>query len=98
MRRPVLPNADAVMGENIDDGLFHERGEAHGWAHVIAKDQKCRPIWPQTAVNTHAVQDGPHGVFANAKVEIAAGFHFAEYAAAFQYGVIAGAQIRAAPC
>ena len=71
VRRAVFADADRVVREDIDDGDFHEAGEAHGRLQVVAKIEKCSTKGPQTA-ETHAAHGGAHGMFTHAIVNVAA--------------------------
>ena len=73
VRRPVLADADGVVGEDIGDGQVHERGEAHRVLHVIGEDEEGRAIGAQAAVQLDAVGDRRHRVFADAEVDVAPG-------------------------
>src|SRR5262249_56274541 len=69
MRWTVFAQADGIVGEDIDDWNFHERGEAHGWASVVAEDQE-RGAKRADFAQHHSIQNGTHSVFADAEVEI----------------------------
>src|SRR5258708_119372 len=71
MRRSVFPDSDGVMCKHVDDGNFHDGGKTHRRPRVIAEDQKAGAECPNLA-EREAVQNGTHGVFAYAEVEISA--------------------------
>src|ERR1044071_10446994 len=70
MRRPIFTHADGVMREYINDGNLHDRRQTHGWTRIIAEDEEARAERTDFA-NGQAVQDGTHGVLADAEMEIA---------------------------
>ena len=73
MRRTVLAQRDAVMGEHVDHVQPHQRRKPDGRPHVIGKDQKGRAERYGSAVRRNAVQNCAHRMFAHAEMQIAAG-------------------------
>lgn len=68
-----LSDADRVVGQDVVDGQLRESGHAHGGAHVVGEDQEGGARAAVEAEVRDAVKDGPHGVLADAVVEVAAG-------------------------
>jgi hypothetical protein len=73
VRGAVLAQADAVVREDVDDALLHQRGHADGVAAVVAEGQEGAAVGDVAAVQRHAVHDGGHAEFAHAVVDVAAG-------------------------
>ena len=46
MRGPIFADADGIVREDVDDGKFHQRAQANGRAHVVAKNQEARAVRP----------------------------------------------------
>ena len=67
---PVLTKTDAVMGQHIDDMLFHQTGQADGRPHIIGEDKKCTAIGNQASMQGHTVQNSGHAEFAHAEMDI----------------------------
>ena len=72
MRRAVLADANRVVREDVDRRHFHERAEPDRRLHVVAEDEERRSVWANLR-ERQAIDDGPHGVLANAEVHVAAG-------------------------
>ncbi|CAM5581502.1 hypothetical protein SCYAM73S_04252 [Streptomyces cyaneofuscatus] len=68
----VLAEADGVVGPDVGDRQLHQGGEADGRAHVVAEDQERTAVGAGEALERDAVEDGTHGVLADAEVERAA--------------------------
>ena len=68
----VLADEDRVVGEDVDDRLLHEGGEAEGGAQVVGEDEEGRDEGPQASVEGDAVGDGGHAELADAEVDVAA--------------------------
>ena len=68
----IFTYANPVVGEHIDHAQPHEGRKTHTATHVVAKDQECAAIGDHAAVEGHAVEDTRHGMFAYAKVHVAA--------------------------
>ncbi len=43
---PILAHANGIVGENVNDGKFHEGAQAKGAPGIIAEDQESGPIGP----------------------------------------------------
>src|SRR5579859_283475 len=71
MSGAVFTYSNGVMGEDVDHGNFHERRQAHGWPRIVAEDEEARAEWANLA-QRETIQDGAHGVLANAEVKISA--------------------------
>ena len=69
--RAVFADADRVVREDVDDRDLHERRQADRHPAVVAEDQEAGAERPHLD-QRHAVHDGPHGVLADAEVEVAA--------------------------
>ena len=69
--RAVFAQADGVVGEDIDDLLLHQRAKAQGGTHVVGEYQEGGSVGDCAAVDSDAIADGAHSVFAHAEVEIA---------------------------
>ena len=73
VRRAVLAQADAVMGQHVDDALAHQRGQADRRAHVVGEDEEGAGVGDQAAMQRHAVGGRGHAVLAHAVMDVAAG-------------------------
>ena len=71
MGRAVLSHGDAVVGENINHRQTVHGRQTHRRTHIVAEDQEGSPKRDQATVQRHAIQDGAHGMLANAKVHVA---------------------------
>ena len=72
VRRAVFTESDRIVGEDVGDGQFHQRGEAYAVTHVVREDKEGAAVSAQAAVQGDAVHDGAHGKFAHAVVEVVA--------------------------
>lgn len=70
---PHLSDADGVVGQDVVDGQLREGGHTHGGAHVVGEHQEGGAGAAVEAEVGDTVEDGPHGVLADAVVEVAAG-------------------------
>ncbi len=70
--RAVFADADRVVREDVDDRDLHQGRQADRHPAVVAEDQEAGAERPHLDQG-HAVHDGPHGVLADAEVEVAAG-------------------------
>jgi hypothetical protein len=73
VRRTVLAQRDAVMGEHVHDVQSHQRGQADRRAHVVGEDEEGRAVGHDSAVRGQAVDDRAHRMLAHAEMQIAAG-------------------------
>src|SRR5262249_16788489 len=71
MRWPIFTQTDGIMSKDVDHRNFHNGGQPHRRARVIAEDQKTRAKWTNFA-QRHSIQGGAHGVLADAEVKISA--------------------------
>ena len=71
MRRPILADADRIVGEDPDHRQFHDRRQADRRPHIVAEDQEAGAIGAQHGQG-QAIADGTHGVLANAEMQVAA--------------------------
>ena len=68
--------------------VLHERGQPDGGAHVVGEDEEGAAVGDHAAVQSHAVDDGAHGVLPHAEVHVApAPLVEAQVAVAFEVGV-----------
>ena len=70
--RPVLADADGVVGEHVDHPLPHQRRHPHAAAHVVGEDQEGAAVGDEPAVQRHAVHHRRHRMLAHAVVDVAA--------------------------
>mmetsp|Transcript_3135 Transcript_3135/g.3682 ORF Transcript_3135/g.3682 Transcript_3135/m.3682 type:complete len:669 (-) Transcript_3135:198-2204(-) len=70
--RAVLADADRIVGPDVRDGKVRESGDADGAHHVAREDKEGGARGAVKAVEANAVEDGAHGVLADAVVEVAA--------------------------
>lgn len=70
----VLAHADGIVGEDVDDGQFHQRAQTNSRTAVIAENKKTSAKWPYLA-QRQPVQNGAHGMFADTKVKVTAVMH-----------------------
>src|SRR5450631_3711186 len=71
MSRAIFADADGVMREDMKHRQFHQGSKADRRLHVVAENQERRTERAQMA-KPHSVDDGAHGVFANAEMHVAA--------------------------
>ncbi len=95
MGRAILAHANGIVGPDVGDGLFHERSEPHTGAHVVAEDQEGGAIDTQPAMEAHAIENGAHGVFPDAPVEIPARGARSEFTAILDVRIVGRSQVRA---
>ncbi len=81
----VFADTDGVVGEAVDDGDFHDGGEAYRTAGVVGEDEEARAEGSDLG-ERHAVDDGSHGELADAVVEVAAGVVVGLEVAGFRRG------------
>lgn len=67
-----LSDTDGVVGQDVVDGQLREGGHTHGGAHVVGEHQEGGAGATVEAEVRDPVKDGPHGVLADAVVEVAA--------------------------
>ena len=97
VRGAVFADADGVMRQNVDDGLVHERGEAHRVFHIVGEDKEGGAVAFQPAVQLHAVGDRRHRVLADAEVHVRPALILrGEVAALFHVGLVGGRKVRRA--
>jgi hypothetical protein len=72
MRRPVLAEADGVVGEHIDHPLAHEGGETDRATSVVREDQEGAAVRDETAMEREAVHGSGHAVLADSVMDVAA--------------------------
>jgi hypothetical protein len=95
--RAVFADEDRVVGQNVDEGHLHQRGQAYRRPEVIAEHQERGDKRPQAAVQRHAVSDRRHRQLAHAEVHRPpAGVVRAIIAVLGQGGVIGGGKVRGA--
>jgi len=68
----VFADSDGVMGEQVDDWEFHQRGEPDGAALDVGEDQEPGLVGADLA-ERQTVADRAGGVFADAEVQVPAG-------------------------
>ena len=66
----VLADSDRIVSKNINDRDFHQGAQPHRAPHVIDENKEPRAEGPYLH-QAQSVQDGSHGVFADAEVKIA---------------------------
>src|SRR6266481_7003643 len=72
MRWSIFADADGIVREYVDHGNLHQSAEPDRAAAVVAENQKPRPEGSQLR-QREAVENRPHRVFTDPKMEIAAG-------------------------
>ena len=71
----VFSQANGIVGEHIDHTQFTQCREADGADHVAGEHQEGAAVGNQAAaVISNAIENGCHGVFAHAEVQVAVGF------------------------
>ena len=60
MRRPVLAEADRIMGQHIDDAQAHQRREADRAARIVGEDEEGAAIGHEAAMQRDAVHRRRH--------------------------------------
>ena len=73
MGRPILAQADGIMGHHIDDPLAHQCGEADRRPAIIGEDEEGPAIGDEAAMERDAVHRRGHAMLAHAIIDIAAG-------------------------
>src|SRR2546421_11582738 len=71
MCRPILADSDGIVRENVDDRKLHQSAQTNRRAHVVAEDQEARSECTYLG-KRHSVGYRPHGMLADAEVQIAA--------------------------
>src|SRR5215470_19579333 len=71
VRGTIFTQTDRIVSKDVDHRNFHNGGQPHRRARVIAEDQKTRAKWTNFA-QRHSIQGGAHGVLADAEVKISA--------------------------
>ena len=71
--RSVLPQADAVMGIDINRTDAHHGGEPDGGAHVFGEDEEGPSVRDHTFRESDAVQNGSHGMFPDPEMKVPSG-------------------------
>src|SRR6266404_4467063 len=69
MRWTVFSHANRVMSKDINHRKFHDRCETQGTPSVVAEDQKSGAEYSELS-ECQSVQDRPHRVLANPKMDI----------------------------
>src|SRR5581483_7308176 len=70
--RTVFAEADAVVGEDVNDAEAAHRRQANGGSHVIRERQERSSKRNETPVQGYPVGDRAHRMLADAKVDVAA--------------------------
>ncbi|GBC80347.1 hypothetical protein HRbin09_01582 [bacterium HR09] len=68
----VFPQANGIVGEDVNHRQLLQGGKAQGGAQVVRKHQKRGHVGPQAPVERQAVGHGGHGVLPHAKAQVAA--------------------------
>ena len=68
---PVFSKTDTVMGQDIDNMLFHQGGQAYGRPHIIRKNQKSAAIGYKASMQCHAVKNCCHPELAHSEMNVA---------------------------
>ena len=69
---PVFPHSDAIVGEDPYTGVVRKASKANSWTVVIGKNKEGAPIWNNTRVKGHTINNSPHTVLPDTKMEVAA--------------------------
>ena len=67
---PSSPEADRIVGEDIDGRNLHQGGQPDRGAHVVAEIEEGAAESPDLR-NRHAIQGGAHTMFAHAEMQVA---------------------------
>ena len=70
--RPVLAEADRIVGRDEDHPLPHQGGEPQRRPAIVGEHQEGAAVGDDAAVHRHAVHGGDHAVLAHAVVDVAA--------------------------
>jgi len=96
--RPILAQADRIVGHDVDDADLLQRGKPDGRAGIIGEDQERAAIGDYPAVERHAVHRRGHAELANAVINVASGIIlFCQRLLAFCFGVVRAGKIGRAP-
>ena len=71
MGGPVFAQADRVVCKDEEGVSLHQGRQPQCGAHVVGEDQESGTVGNDAAVQRHAVQHPPHGVFADTEVDVA---------------------------
>ena len=70
VRRPILADANRVVGKDVDRRNLHKGAQTDGGSGVIAEDEKAGSEGAHLG-ERHSVDDGAHCMFTNTEVEVA---------------------------
>ena len=70
VRRAVLPHADGVVRQHVDDAAPHQRRQADGRTHVVREDEEGGAERDHSAVPRHPAEDRPHPVLAHPEMDV----------------------------
>ena len=90
---PSSPDADRVVGADVDHRQPHDGRQADRRLHVVGEDQEGAPEGPEAAVRRDAVEDRRHAVLPHAPMELPARRRRAEGSALLQRGAGAAAEV-----
>ncbi len=65
----ILAQGNGIMRPHVNGGHLHQRGQTHSWPHVVTENEECPAKRPGGTMEGYTVQDRPHGVFADTKVQ-----------------------------
>jgi len=71
LRGSVLSQPDRVMRQDVDDGEFHDGGQAHCRSDVVSEDQEARAKRPNLGQG-HPIAVGAHGKLPDSKMDVSA--------------------------
>ena len=70
MGRTVFPQADGIVGVNVNDPLAHQGCQPHGRTHVVGENQERGSVGYDPSVGGHSVGHRSHAVLPDAEVEV----------------------------
>ena len=68
--RAIFTETDRIVGQDVDRLQPHHRSEPDRRAHVIGEDQEGAAEGDQAGGVGQAIHEGPHGVLADAEVDV----------------------------
>ena len=72
MGRAIFAHTNGIVGKNVDDSDFHQRGHPDGIPAVITKRQKGPAVRNESAVQSDSIERGCHAKFTHPVVHITA--------------------------
>ena len=97
--RAVFAKTDGIVGHDINNTLFHQRGQTDGRATVVSEGQEGSAVRDAAAMDGEAVHNRAHGKFAHAVMDVLAFIAICsgDCFRAFNLGIVRWCQVSRAP-